>query len=195
MKQVLVVTILSMLLLAACSVNTLVKTQYYLLNNPTLSTNTQLKNENSPVISITLLAFPDYLKQANLVLQLSEHQLHYSDFHFWAQPLQSSFAQALIDDANNLDTRYQYVASTATSPAPSYTAAMEVVVSISAFQPTHQAQAILSGRYWRKDKTSATHLKGNNFAVTVELKEDGYPHAVEQMRKAITLLAEQITQH
>jgi uncharacterized protein len=195
MKQVLVVTILSMMLLAACSSNTLVKTQYYLLNSPTLSANTQLKNENSPVIFITLLGFPDYLKQANLVLQLSDHQLHYSDFHFWAEPLQSSFAQALIDDANNLDSRFQYVASTAIGPESTPTATIEVVVSISAFHATHQSQAILSGRYWLKDKTIVTNIRGNNFSVTVELKEDGYPHAVEQMRKAITLLAEQITQH
>ncbi len=195
MKQVLVVAILSMFLLAACSSNVLVKTQYYLLNNPTLSDNSQFENENSPVISITLSAFPDYLKQANLVLQLSDHQLHYSDFHFWAEPLQSSFAQALIDDANNLDSRFQYVASTAISPESPLPAVMEIVVSISAFHATHQAQAILSGRYWLKDKALATNLKANNFAVTVDLKEDGYPHAVEQMRKAITQLAEQVTQH
>ena len=114
MKQLLLITIVTIMLLGACSSNTPKKTQYYLLNSPTNINATAINNENTQNIAIKLLELPDYLKQPSLVLQLSSHQLHYSHFHMWAEPLQSSFSQALSQDLNHLDSRYHFIVSPST---------------------------------------------------------------------------------
>ena len=82
MKQALIIFSLSIMLITACSSNNTAKTQYYLLNSPTLNkaSDNNNNNNNKPVVIINLLELPEYLKQASLVLQLSEHQLHYAHF-------------------------------------------------------------------------------------------------------------------
>jgi uncharacterized lipoprotein YmbA len=187
MKQALIVSIVSIMLFAACSSNTPNKTQYYLLNSPTSSSTVITQNDKIQNVVITLLELPDYLKQPNLVLQLSEHQLHYSHFHMWAEPLQNSFTQALRQDLNNVDSRFHYIVTPATNQET------VVVVNITAFHPTHQSQAILTGTYWLQDKGLKSLAKEHDFNLTVALNKNGYEHAVEQMRKVITELAQKIT--
>lgn len=188
MKQLTIVTILIIMLLTACSANTPNKTQYYLLNSPTNITSLVQNNESQQNVSIKLLALPEYLKQPSLVLQLSSHQLHYSHFHMWAEPLQSSFSQALIEDLNQKDKRFHYINSINT---PQKTPTNTINVSITAFHATHLSQALLTGTFWQEN-TSATEHQTNNFAIALPLNQNGYEHAVEQMRKSISQLAEKI---
>jgi len=190
MKQTLMVAILSMFLLAACSSNNTSRTQYYLLNSPTSVNTSVTDTDNSQNISITLTELPDYLKQPSLVLQLSSHQLHYSHFHMWAEPLQSSFTQALAQDLNTIASRYYFIAP---PTASEINADINLVVSITAFHVTYESQAILVGNYWLQGKDIKKQVKGNNFKLFVQLDNDGYPHAVEKMRSAVTQLANEIT--
>lgn len=189
MKQALMVSIWSIFMFGACSSNNTPQTQYYLLNSPTSANLATAANENSKNVVITLLELPEYLKQPSLVLQLSSHQLHYSHFHMWAEPIQNSFVQALALDLNNITSRYQFIASATPNEINSTT---NLVVKITAFHVTHQSQAILAGSYWLQTKDIKRQLKGSNFSFTVQLKDDGYPHAVEKMRKAVTQLANEI---
>jgi len=193
MKKTLIVALVSIILLAACGSAPANKTQYYLLNSPTATgaVNTDNRhNNNRQPLGITLLALPDYLRQPSLVLQLSSHQLHYSHFHMWAEPLQNSFTQALAQDLNNIDSHFHYIVTPVKNQA---TAATAVVINITAFHATHQSQALLSGTYWLPDKNGKNPGKAHNFTLTVALNENGYEHAVEQMRKVITSLAQKIT--
>jgi uncharacterized lipoprotein YmbA len=193
MKKTLIVAIVSIILLGACGSAPANKTQYYLLNSPTTTgaVNTDnMHNKNSQPLGITLLALPDYLRQPSLVLQLSSHQLHYSHFHMWAEPLQNSFAQALAQDLNNIDSHFHYLITPAKNQV---TAATAVVINITAFHTTHQSQAILAGTYWLQGKGVQHPEKEHNFTLTVALNKNGYEHAVEQMRKVITSLAQKIT--
>lgn len=183
-------SILSIFMLSACSSNNTPQTQYYLLNSPTSANLATTDKENSTDVAITLLELPEYLKQPSLVLQLSSHQLHYSHFHMWAEPLQSSFTQALALDLNNIANRYHFIAPATPNEINADT---KLVVKITAFHVTHQSQAILVGSYWLQAKDIKRKLKGNDFSFTVQLKDDGYPHAVEQMRKAVTQLADEIS--
>lgn len=100
MKQASIVTIFIIILLTACNSNPQQKTQYYLLNSPTNTNTLDHNNEDQQNIIVELLELPEYLKQPSLVLQLSSHQLHYSHFHMWAEPLQNSIAQALLQELN-----------------------------------------------------------------------------------------------
>ncbi|MBA6391936.1 membrane integrity-associated transporter subunit PqiC [Colwellia sp. BRX10-3] len=193
MKQALMVTIVSIMLFAACSSNPSSKTQYYLLNSPTSSNTVAIHDENSPVIAITLLELPDYLKQPSLVLQLSSHQLHYSHFHMWAEPLQSSFTQALSADLNSLSSRFHYRVTPATNQEIANTVDKVIVINITSFHATHQSQAILVGTYSLQGKSLQSQAKEHGFNLEVTLNKNGYEHAVEQMRYVITQLAKKIT--
>lgn len=190
MKQALIVSILTIFMFAACSSNNTPQTQYYLLNSPTGANITNAVNENSKNVVITLLELPEYLIQPSLVLQLSSHQLHYSHFHMWAEPLQSSFTQALALDLNTIASRYHFIMP---STPNEINADTNLVVKITAFHVTHQSQAILTGSYWLQGKNIKRKQIGNDFSISVQLKSDGYPHAVEQMRKAVTQLANEIS--
>tara|TARA_R110000787_G_scaffold65584_9_gene147637 strand:+ start:33047 stop:33658 length:612 start_codon:yes stop_codon:yes gene_type:complete len=193
MKQALIIFSLSIMLMTACSSNNTPKTQYYLLNSPTLTkaSESENKNTNKPVIVINLLELPEYLKQASLVLQLSEHQLHYAYFHMWAEPLQTSITEGLIDDLNTIDSRYNYMAM---QNPQQIKATTEVIVKITAFHATHQSQAILTGSYWLQHEDNK-QAKNYHFTLTTALTSDGYPHAVEKMRKIMTQLAEIISKN
>ena len=189
MKTILIASIVSIILLTACSANTPQKTQYYLLNSPTSTNSAAVHNKNSQNIAITLIELPDYLKQPSLVLQLSSHQLHYSHFHMWAEPLQSSFLEALRQDLNHINSRLHYFVTAASSPEASSDV---VFVKINAFHATHQSQAILTGTYWLQGKDFTGEIAEHNFNLTVALNQDGYEHAVEQMRKIVSQLAQKI---
>lgn len=189
MKPLLILTIISIMLVTACSSNTTKNTQYYLLNSPTLTKNKVETNEHSSFVTLKLMELPDYLKQPSLVLQLSDHQLHYSHFHMWAEPLQVSLAQSLIQDLNTADNNFHYL----TESVPSETAVKtELVVKITAFHATHQSQALLAGSYWLQYNNVHKEGKKYPFKLTLTLDIDGYPHAVEQMRKTVVLLANEI---
>lgn len=188
MKQAAIVTIL-IILLTACSTNTQQKTQYYLLNSPTNINTLVQSNENQQNIIVTLLELPEYLKQPSLVLQLSSHQLHYSHFHMWAEPLQNSITKALLQDLNQKDSRFHYVVNTNANPKASKS---NISIDITAFHATHQSQAILTGTFSIQDNNIAKQHHTNSFAITLPLNKNGYEHSVEQMRKSISQLAEKI---
>ncbi|ASP47336.1 PqiC family protein [Cognaticolwellia beringensis] len=189
MKPILIASIVSIILLTACSANTPQKTQYYLLNSPTSTSTAPIHNKNNQNIAITLIELPDYLKQPSLVLQLSSHQLHYSHFHMWAEPLQSSFLEALSQDLNDINSRVNYISTEASNHE---TSTDVVFVKVSAFHATHQSQAILTGTFWLQDKDFKGEIAEHNFNLTVALNQDGYEHAVEQMRKSVGQLAKKI---
>lgn len=193
MKTVIMV-MLSVIMFTACSSNNTPKTQYYLLNSPTLAVGTSkneiTKNEPQSTISVALLELPEYLAQPSLVLQLSDHQLHYSHFHIWAEPLKLGLAQALSHDLNSNDSEVNFIVNTELRADLK----ADIIIKISAFQATHQAQVILTGSYTiNREKASPQSDIINNFNLVVDLKENGYPHAVKKMRQVTLLLAKDIS--
>ena len=192
MKQALIIFGLSIILMTGCSSDNTPKTQYYLLNSPTLDSSGIVVNDTHPIITVQIEELPDYLKQPSLVLQLSDHQLHYSNFHMWAEPLQVSIARTLTQDLNTIDSQNNYIIMAAPNAKKANTT---VVIEVTAFHATHHSKAILAGSYWLKQKNSKNSIQKYHFKFTVALDIDGYPHAVEQMRKAVTQLANEITEN
>jgi uncharacterized lipoprotein YmbA len=198
MKTALMVMLFSVLLITACSSSNITKTQYYVLNSPTklmpkIVNNKVSKAQNKPAISVTLLELPDYLTQPNLVLQLSHHQLHYSNFHMWAEPLNIGLSQALTKDLNITNQNFNFLVS----PELKATTTSDIVIEITAFQATHQSQVILVGSYTLRsarltlEDTEKSSI--NTFRFALDLNDNGYPHAVEKMRKITLLLAQEIS--
>lgn len=200
MKALLIIFLLSIMSLTACSSNNKPKTQYYLLNSPMKLTTQDQQKKNSRLnlvdekkspISVKILELPDYLAQPSLVLQLSDHQLHYSHFNMWAEPLRDGIAQALTHDLNASNKQFNFTVNSATSDNKK----ANITIKITTFQATHQSQVLLMGSYTLLNNELANKLamRTNRFKLFVALDSDGYPHAVEKMRQAITLLAKEIS--
>ena len=176
MKPALIIFLLSILSITACSSNTSPKTQYYILNSPTSDViksgqNTKQSkksaNKAKPQLLVELLALPDYLSQPSLVLQLSDHQLHYSLFNMWAEPLKTGISQALANDLNSLNSSFNYIVK----PQQTVNDIADISIKITSFQPTHLSQVILAGSYDIKltNKESQTSSKHHTKQFTYTL--------------------------
>lgn len=195
MKTIVMLTLLSIISITACSSNNTPKTQYYLLNSPTLAAKVKEivtpENKQKSTVSVTLFELPEYLTQPSLVLQLSDHQLYYSHFHMWAEPLNLGISQALSQDLNNHESNFNFIIDASINANKK----ADITLKISAFQATHQSQVILTGSYFINNPSliSRHKTRTNQFNIAVDLVSDGYPHAVEKMRQATQLLAKKIT--
>lgn len=168
------------LLLSSCSSAPKQNTQYYLLHNHSkLSPNNNVINKAIKV-EITI---PAYLHQPNLVIKLSKHNLHFAKNHQWAEPLKHGFYKSLISDISKTGI-YTPLTTDISTSIPSLNVAIEH------FHITENSMVILNGQYWFDDDV-ASSLK--RFNLQLPLEQDGYEHAVAQLRNLITQLSLKIT--
>lgn len=191
MKKLFLPFVFMLTLLNGCTSSTEKKTHYYLLDSPT---SVQAKFSASAADKanrikriVTLTELPKYLHQASLVMQLSDHQLHYSHFHMWAEPLNEAFLNALINDLNIESPTMLFLDKYSTSADKTV---QEIMVTLTTFQVTHQSQVLLKGYYQLPINNT---IEKYDFAIAVDLNADGYVHAVTQMRASIKQLARNIT--
>jgi uncharacterized lipoprotein YmbA len=183
---------LCMALLLGCTSEPL-SVRYFLLHTP----GNKVKNtvfETKPIAVLQLVNVADYLRQPSLVMQVDRHELHYSRQDVWAEKLQASFYKALLQDLNATGQR-NYVASS--SPNATH-AAVEISIKLEHFHATDTSTVVSSGRYWlsqndpqaskAKDVTTSSH----SFFFESQLNQDGYAHAVEQLRTLVVSLSKQI---
>jgi uncharacterized lipoprotein YmbA len=193
-----IVTIcLSIGLLISCTSEPL-SVRYYLLHTPESNvSNITLATQPikaKPIVVLQLLNVADYLRQSSLVMQVSQHELHYSRQDVWAEKLQSSFYKTLLQDLNAIGQR-NYIAAT----SPNATFAMTTVsIQLEHFHATGASTVVSSGRYRvsvldpETDKSKDRVTLSHTFFFESDLKQDGYAHAVEQLRTLIVSLAEKI---
>jgi uncharacterized lipoprotein YmbA len=181
-----------MALLISCTSEPL-SVRYYLLHTPENKV-TNTSDKTKPIAVLQLLNVADYLRQPSLVMQVDQHELHYSHQDVWAEKLHSSFFKALLHDLNTTGQR-NYVAS---SSPEAINAVSAISVKLEHFHATDVSTVVSSGRYWlsahdrqndnNKDLANSSHA----FYFESELKQDGYAHAVEQLRTLVTSLSKQI---
>ena len=187
-----VVICLCMTLLSSCSSGPS-NVRYYLLHTAKNKVS-HTSDESKPTIVLQLLNVADYLYQSSLVMQVSQHELHYSRHDVWAEKLQTSFYNALLQDLN-VGGQRNYIAST--SPNVPFAFA-SVIITLDHFHATDASTVVSSGKYWLlADNDLASEAKrvavsSHSFFFESELKQDGYAHAVEKLRTLISNLATQI---
>ena len=172
--------------------------RYYLLHTPenkvsNITLVTQ-PTKTKPIVVLQLLDVADYLRQSSLVVQVNEHELHYSRQDVWAEKLQSSFYKALLQDLNATGHR-NYVPYS----SPNATlATATILVQLEHFHATGASTVVSSGRYWvSADDPKTNKIKGlvtssQTFLFESDLKQDGYAHAVEQLRTLVFSLSKKI---
>jgi len=183
---------LCMALLVGCTSKPL-SVRYYLLHTPENNL-PNTADKTKPTAVLQLLNVADYLRQTNLVMQIDQHELYYSRQDVWAEKLESSFYKALLQDLNT-SGHQNYVASSAPEAIDATTS---ISIQLAHFHATDKSTVVSSGRYWlsgsnqqieqNKNLTSSSHV----FFFESQLKQDGYAHAVEQLRTLVTSLATQI---
>jgi uncharacterized lipoprotein YmbA len=183
-------------LLTACSSKTIETTNYYLLNNPTAKVeHDKIAFESSldkQLVMVKVNELPDYLNQPNLVMQLSNHQLHYAHYHMWAEPLAIGISKTLTHALNTSDMANKIVFS---NEKITVNTSATIIVNIESFQANHYATMLLTGYYKILPMESNERLERHGFTIELNLEQDGYLHSVEKMRLAIKKLANQISKN
>jgi uncharacterized lipoprotein YmbA len=180
-------TVLIGAVMGGCSSDPVNSTQYYLLSNQqTNQSSTEPLKQKITVLKV--LELPQYLNQSQLVLQMNDHQLHYADFHMWAEPLKEGFTKALMMDLNRINSPVQFVSERLKRPTDKNT----LYVELAFFHADNDSQVTLSGQYWFKDENNETMLQPYHFSFKQQLSQDGYASSVAQMRQLVGLLAAEV---
>ena len=170
--------------LTSCSSSSKIplETNYYLLNSEYKA----IKSLNiKKTVTVEVLELPAYLHQPHLVMQLNTHQLHYARFDMWAEPLQTGFTKALISELNLNNKNIQFVTS---EFKPNDNNLDKLVIRVDYFHPSTESKVILSGVFWRENNEEEYKAQ-QPFYFESLLNEDGYTHAVVQMRQLVSLMS------
>ena len=173
--------------LNGCSANSSSKTQYYLLNSQVQKKSQEIvEASKQPVISVIVNELPRYLDQANLVMQIDQHQLYYAHHHMWAEPLQQGFIKALLVDLNNGATAISFIDGNQSSSK------FTLVIDIERFHVTNTSEVTLAGYYRLTDHVGSLTLNQRTFNLSIELEQDGYSHSVAKLRELVEMYAKHV---
>ena len=176
---------LATLVLTGCNSSPTKQSNYYLLNSSsTQSQSTQLVAE--PDYVLERIRMPDYLVQPNLVMQLSDHRLHYASYDMWAETLQAGVSKILVSELQSKGLKIHDHTETDLE-------VNRLFIRVDHFYPTDSSQVILSGKYWVEDPVNKKVLNGSQFQYQEKLERDGYAHAVAKMRGLVELLASELS--
>jgi uncharacterized lipoprotein YmbA len=185
--------LLSMFLsLMACTSDPLM-VRYYLLHTPDKIEGASIQTAKSIVV-LEKIAVANYLRQTSLVMQVAEHELYYSRQDVWAESLQTSFYNALLQDLNNSNS-HTYVSYN--SPIADMST-LTIKVKLEHFHATDKSTIVTTGSYWLSPQNGgasegeSAELLQDTFYFDIALHQDGYAHAVEQLRLSINQLAQQL---
>lgn len=186
MKYVTVVFLCFILFACVTPVSTV---QYYLLNTADDDAPAAKVGQQETIV-LASVQLADYLNKINLVMKIAENQLYYSEQDVWAQSLQTGIYQTLLRDLNSQAMQSHYIAMN--SPNAKQTN-KRLLVEFSHFMPTDQSQVIASGKYWLVDTSNVDNTGiSNNFSYAIPLHQDGYAHAVTQLKALLGLLSQDI---
>jgi len=170
-----------------------VKINHYLLSTPN-NVEALKKHKTAGLVLLRQVSIADYLRQPNLVILLEQHKLYYSPRDVWAESLKSAFSQALLQDLNHSQAqRYINVNSPLADQANT-----SIQIDLAHFHSTHLSTVVMSGRYWlsahssEQEKAEPVSITEHSFYYELDLQQDGFAHAVDQLRATVTLLGKQI---
>jgi uncharacterized protein len=184
-------SLLFLMVFSACSSQPAKQSQFYLLNKvPTSNHAVPPQGELAgAAIAYTLeIRLPDYLKRSNLVMQLSDHQLHYAQFARWAEDLEAGIRKVLASEA----APHHIIL---TGDYPTFAPQPRLVVDIEHFYPTEQGKVFLAGRYWTVEINQSGPYQRHEFFLQEKQEKDGYEQAVIQMRSLLASLSQSLIDH
>lgn len=167
-------------LIAGCSlVEKEQPVNYYVLDTQPVAPG---KTAKTTATMVSIVELPEYLDQPNIVLRDASQRLHVAYYHSWAEDLASAIRRVLISELNRADSAIRFTMRCENCA--------QLNIVIDHFYPTTQGEVVLAGEY---QVINADRLLFSEvFLIKTALAEDGYEHAVQQMRNAIIRLARDI---
>jgi uncharacterized lipoprotein YmbA len=179
----------AVLMCHACA-STTEPVQYYSL---TLGAgqNTPAQSTTAPTartVTIEAVHLAKFLRQDGIVTQVGDNEIAIASYHRWAEPLGEAIAKLLARDLNNKtsDYHFSWLQLGAEAQAP-----LKLRVAINEFNIKNNASVNIAGHYWLYARSSGLEQDAA-FNITQPLKQDGYAHAVAQLRQAVAQLADKI---
>ena len=150
--------------------------------------NTTSVNKQFPQLIIIRVHLAKILQQDGIVTQIGKNEMSVAHFHRWAEPLDESIEKLLAKDLN-IKTRQYYFSPLMDDvrQSPDYT----LRLTIDKFDISDDASVNVSGQYWLLN-SSGIAIHEQSFDIKQQLKDNGYPHAVEKFKQALLRLADEI---
>lgn len=161
---------------------------YYVLDNPEQPV--PATNSQAEAVTLASLTLPDYLRQDGLVMQLGPNQLHMSDQHYWAQSMSTGIESVFLKQLNGNNTPFQLLS--ATDPGARESQYQLHIQFFHLLIEQHNAVR-LQASYWLTDNHHSQTLLRGNGNISLELTDDGYPHAVAKMHQTLITFSQQIS--
>lgn len=190
MNKLIAVVIIA-LILASCT-NETATIRYYKLSGK-LSLQDQSpapKNKaDQPLVLIEPIILAEFLRRKGLVIQKNEYQIQISNIHRWAEELDRATARLIRQELEKslVDFRVEDQ-SGRWKVKPSY----RVSIELNQFQVNHKSQTVTSGQFWIFGKNREILAK-KHFSFELDLKVDGYEHAISQLEFSLEQLSQLIT--
>jgi len=181
----------AILLCHACA-STTEPVQYYSLTlgagQKTLAQNTSVPSDSAHTVIIEPVYLAKFLRQDGIVTQVGDNEIAIASYHRWAEPLDEAIAKLLARDLNDKTSDYHFSWMQLDAKEQ---AELKLRVAINEFNIKNNASVNVAGHYWLYTQSSGLK-QGGAFNITQPLKQDGYAHAVTQLRQAIAQLADGI---
>ncbi len=133
---------------------------------------------------------PRYLNQRGMVMQLDGHQIQTANHHFWAEPLDEAIGKVLVQDIAQRNTSLEVGRE---QDRWSGTGNCRLRVEFDKFHATNAARVAVRGRYWLYAH-DATPVSQTEFDIAEALTDNGYDHAVTQLRVALGELSVEVSE-
>ena len=151
------------ILLAACTSQTVESPHYYLLRSPAPITSAQI---NEPILyRLGRVKIATYINQPGLVLQKGSGEINVARHHEWAEPLGISLRQFLA-------TEIGAAANTMIAVSDTRGEGTSIEVTIDQLHGNHRGEAILVA-YWNIEPAGGIG-SAHQFSESIPLARDGY---------------------
>ncbi|EKP0309114.1 membrane integrity-associated transporter subunit PqiC [Aeromonas veronii] len=179
-KSLLIIALLG--LLAGCSSGQ-TSMHYYSLNGDSQPPQATLAQPQHQLV-LRPVALASHLDRISLVYQLEGQELHFTEYHRWAGPLDDQLNQMTF---NGLSSRLPgwVVWQDGARKGP------VLAILVERFQGRHDGRAVLSGR-WRLLAEDGTVLRDTPFHQERVLPADGYNAMVNELGQGWQQLLDQI---
>ncbi|WP_434777813.1 PqiC family protein [Neisseria sp. Ec49-e6-T10] len=175
MKKYLFITLILTFLGGCASVTT----QYYRLPDSGLP-----KQEKNTHLVALKVAMPNFLNTTSMAYQTDDVTLNFSQQNLWADSLQNSITQSLINKLNKKTNVQEYVISQAPLNK-------NITVAVNRFYGRYDGHVTVSG-FIQMTSAEGKILKSQNFDFSIAQKGDGYAAMVRALDTSLDQLTQTI---
>jgi len=149
---------------------------------------TEISNASTS-LGLVLERFPDYLDRPQIVTRIGDHQLQFSEFHRWSQPLKSSFITGLTE---RLRTRLE-TGSVWSAPFPLYAhPEMKVMLELYRLDGSLGEEAVLEAHWVVLDDSGNKVLTQKRTVLQEQVAGSGYEELLAAEGQLVSRLADEI---